>query len=255
MPRAIDITVETSKLNFLIIGEPFVGKTRLLKTFPGTVYVFDFDDGTKILMGAERIYYDTILETDIKRPAAFKRANMQLDAFEKCAREKGIVEYVEGDETIKIDLIAIDGSTELLSIIMNQVLFINGRPGTMPQQNDWGPQTTAYTNFINRVKALPCHVVVICHEHIIEDQNEGMKMVPAITGKLATKIGAKFDAVFRMESKRKGREVNYQMLTRNLGIYQAGHRFEDALELYEKPDLGMVIEKLKNYQERKKGGR
>ena len=72
-------------------------------------------------------------------------------------------------------------------------------------------------------------------------------MLPALTGKLATRVGGKFDIVFRAEIQKKGNSTVHRLLTRHQGLVEAGHRFNDAFETYEPMDLGAIIQKIKDY--------
>lgn len=246
MPNCKELTIDTMKFNILACGEQKTGKTRLIGTFGGHSYIFDFDDGVKTLIGRD-VSYDSFLEVDVMRPMAYQRAQKQMDDFEKQVKEKGFIEY----EGHKIGLVALDGSTELLNIIMNQKLFVSGRPGVMPQRDDYGPQMVEYVKFVNRARALPCHTMVVCHETIVENEHTGIvKTLPAITGKqtLAPVFGGKFDIIVRTEVKRRGSQVEYRLLTQNQGIHTAGHRFGEAFEPFEVPDLEGLIEKVRLYK-------
>ena len=55
--------------------------------------------------------------------------------------------------------------------------------------------------FIYRVRALPCNVVVTCHESYDKDEVRGnIKGAPDITGKLSSRIPNLFDLVFHAET-------------------------------------------------------
>lgn len=272
MPNCKELTIDTMKFNILACGEQKTGKTRLIGTFGGHSYIFDFDDGIKTLIGRD-VSYDSFLEIDVMRPMAYQMAQKQMDAFEKqvqkqileikkripitdAASTKALQEAIKQETFIeyegrKVGLVALDGSTELLNIIMNQKLFVTGRPGVMPQRDDYGPQMVEYVKFVNRAKALPCHTFVVCHETIVENEHTGIvKTLPAITGKqtLAPVFGGKFDIIVRTEVKRRGSETEYRLLTQNQGIHTAGHRFGEAFEPFEVPDLEGLIEKVRVYK-------
>lgn len=252
MANCKDITIDTMKLNILACGEQKTGKTHLIGTLTGHAYAFDFDDGMKTLIGRD-VSYDSFLEIDIMKPMAYQSAQKQMALFEKEAKETGQITY----DGKKIDLVAIDGSTELLNIIMNQKLFVSGRPGIMPQRDDYGPQMVEYVKFVNRAKALPCHTFVVCHEAIVENEHTGIvKTLPAITGKqtLAPVFGGKFDVIVRTEVKRRGNQTEYRLLTQNQGIHTAGHRFGDAFEPFEVPSLDGLIEKVRKYKAKVEAG-
>lgn len=237
-------------LKIMLLGYQKVGKTRSLGTFPMEkgMYIFDFDGGLDTLRiefpeeVLEKIDYDEYIDPDPKKPTAWTRAKQKLAEFEKLAA-KGELPY---------DVIVLDGSTEALERCMGFVTYGAGRPGGIPHQNDWMPQMWEYKDFVNQMNALPCNNIVIAHEHIIENEATGeVKNVPAITGKLATKIGGKFNLVFRCEAKVIGGKQNYRWLTKNQGIYEAGHRYHKALEDYEEPNFTEVIRKVREYAEKK----
>ena len=256
MKKANEIDLKNHRLKFLIVGEPKTGKTRLLGTYPGNVFVFDLDDGIITLIDRENVYFETIVEPNPKKPSALKKTNVLLNQLSESVRDgsKPSLETPDG-ERVEFDLVALDGSTELLQFIMNNVTWMNGRAGMMPSREDWGPQMVGYMNFISQLKSLPCDTAVVCHEKLIEDQAEGkLKMAPMVTGQLANRISGKFDLCFRTCVKKAGKEFKYEVLTQNSGVYQAGTRFMDALDPFEEPNLEKILSKIETYKNKKGKG-
>lgn len=243
MANAKNMSLDNKPVNIFFFGAPKTGKTSIIRTFPGLPYVFDFDDGLWPLMGHD-VEYDTFTDVDSKRPEALVKAKKKLDEFSKMAREKGHVE-INGR---RIDMVVLDGCSEFLQSAMNYVLMTAGRPGGVPQQNDWSPQMTEFMRFITQMKALPCHTMVIAHEDAREDKITGeIKMLPAITGKLSGRIAGKYDVVFRAEIQKRGGQLEHRLLTRHKGLVEAGHRFNDAFEMYEAMDLKVIMDKIRTY--------
>ena len=259
MKKAADI-VGTENIKGLLLGPPFTGKTSSIGTFPRNVYVFDYDNKLQTLTGKSNIRYDTYIDADIKQPMAFKQANSTLETLIKNSKDKGYPWLPEEDGSeFKIDLIVHDSTTELLKMIMNQVLFLAGRPGTIPQvgdmgSNDFTTQKYSFQYFINRSKSLNCSLLLLCHERIVEDESAQLKMMlPDVVGNLRTALGGMFQFAFRSftQTTKANQPQEYLWLTEKVGKMYAGHVFGDAFQRYEKQDFGAIMDKITKWSEKK----
>lgn len=257
MQSAKDITIDMLRPKTLVMSPPLWGKTRFASTWCfGNTYYFDFDGNMSTVFGQDKIYFDTYKDVDIRKPAAYQNAVKTLDAIVKSIGDKGYIEL----DGIKIEHVVIDSASALLESCMNLVLFTKGKVGSAPtssdwKDNDWTAQMVYFNNFLNRVLALPCAVTLNCHEHLDKSEIESEKRIyPDITGKIATKIGSKFNLVFRLTVTQdfKTKTEKYMLLTKSQGMFYAGHRFSDALEMYEEADWRSVLKKIGAYIEKKK---
>ncbi len=253
MKNAKDLEV-TQNIKGLVLGAPFTGKTRALRTFPGNVYVFDFDQKATPLKGCLNVEIETYVDLDIRAPMAFKQAQSTVETMIQNTKKSGYVWLPdEHGVEFKIDMIALDSATELLKLIMNQVLFLQGRPGTIPQvgdmgSNDFTTQRYSFQYFIARLKSLPCALILNCHERTMENESAQLKMMlPDVVGNLKTALGGMFQFAFRSETQQTKANIpmEYMWLTKNTGRLYAGNIFGSALEMYEVQNFGAVFEKIR----------
>jgi GTPase SAR1 family protein len=258
MKSAVDIEV-TQNIKVLVLGAPFTGKTTALRTLPGQGYVFDFDGKVQPLTGCSNIMIDTYTDIDIKAPLAFRQAQNTVEQMIVNTKKSGYVWFSDTKTPEwKIDWIALDSTTELLKLIMNQVLFLHGKPGTIPQvgdmgNNDFTTQRYSFQYFIARLKSLPCTLILNCHERTVENESAQLKMMlPDVVGNLKTALGGMFQCAFRSGTRqmKANQPSEYVWLTQNTGRLYAGHVFGDALNQYEPQDFGAVFEKIHKWAEK-----
>jgi len=183
--------LKPSNLKVLVYGPFRTKKTLFAGSFPSP-YFFDYDDGMMTLAGQD-VEYDTFMDEDPNKPSAFSRSEAHLKAMQANIKR--------GESESKFETIIVDSMTTLMKTAMNLVLLLNGRPGGAPQQNDWLPQMTMIEGFIYRLRSIPRNIVVICHEDAVKDEVIGnLRILPSITGKLATRIPNLFDFVFHSET-------------------------------------------------------
>jgi hypothetical protein len=262
MKSGADVVI-TDNLKMTVHGMPFTGKTSALETFPRDkgIYVFDFDNKLHPILHLPNLRFDTYSDMDIRQPMAFKQAQTTLETMTKNAKEKGYVWLPEPDgKEFRIDLVVLDSATELQKIIMNHVLFLGGRPGTIPQvgdrnSNDYSTQKYALMYFVARVLALPCSVLLNCHERLVEDEAAQAKMMlPDLVSNLKTAMGGMFQINFRSETRqtKMNQPMEYLWLTRNTGKLQAGHVFKDSLDQFEPQNFKVIYDKIHKWDEKRK---
>jgi hypothetical protein len=104
------------------------------------------------------------------------------------------------------DVIAMDSATTFLDLIMDRVLTINGRSGSWPQQDDYGPQMLVFQNVCRQLTALGKVVVMTGHLETKKDELVGrIFRTPMMTGRLKTKIPLLFSDIFVCEVENDGR--------------------------------------------------
>jgi len=262
--------LSNQKYKILVMGPIKHGKTWFAHTFPKPIYYFDFDDGmTTLVVEHFDAYYDTFVDTDMKHPQAYIGALKQLDAFEKSSVEHGKVIYESENGPVDISTIVLDGSTALHDAAMNFRDFKLNRAGKAvlerDYQTDFGPQISMYTNFVKRLRVLPCHVVVNCHEHRDVAETGESVILPLVTGKVSRSLGKDFDAIFRAECNKRNNVYEYRLLTKPKSVFiydvqrktnvehriEVGNRYGDSLNEYEKPDFNEIYKKFEAYREKK----
>ena len=152
-------------LKILVVGEKGSGKTRLLRTARRPIHVDSFDPGgTQVLddlINRGDIVADVKYETeDPLKPWAFAEWRRN---FEARANSK----YFESFGTY-----CLDSCTTWSDAIMNWVLCQakdktgkpDSRAGEAPKwQADYTPQKVQITNYLKKMLALPCDLIVTGH--------------------------------------------------------------------------------------------
>lgn len=215
-----------------MIGEWGTGKTTFASTFPDPIYFFDMDMGLVGLRDTTKhIEYDTYFDDDLKRPTAANGVEKKTNELMRECQYKTVV---------------YDTTTNLSDIFMNRILYLNGRAGQTPQLQDYFKLMTDFKQLIYRSKTLPAHVIFIAHEHVDKDEvSGGMRSVPLLSGKLASRLGGMFNEVYYASvlSKKDGPE--YRLLTQPLGIRKGKTQMgKGNFDIYEKPDFEHLIAKV-----------
>ena len=250
---ALDIKAEATKLremynndpttqtfNAVVYGGLGTGKTSLLRTARKPVLVHSFDPGgTKVLrdeIANGSILVDSRFEQeDPRQPKAFKLFD---DEYHRLRRD-GFFEH--------IGTYVIDSVTTWAQTAMNAVMKKAGRAGGTPQQNDWLPQMMMLENAMRDFVSLPCDCILIGHDDVTKDEATGKMYVGLmITGKLSRRVPLLFDEIYCAQTKETSKGIEYSLLTRASGTYQARSRLGKGGELdtYEKPDIKAILRKV-----------
>jgi len=249
---AIDIKAEAAALrtmydndprkdtfNTLVYGGSGTGKTSLIRTCRYPVLIHSFDPGgTKVLrdeIAAGDIISDTRFEhEDPTKPSVYRDWVAEVKRLERM------------DFFSNIGTFVLDSMTTWAQATMNEVLRIAGRAGAQPQQNDWFPQMIRIENAIRDIISFPCDVLMLGHDDVTKDEATGKLHVGLlITGKLSRRVPLLFDEYYCSMTKETSKGIEYQLLTRATGTYQARSRIGKGgeLETYEKPDLKGIMRK------------
>jgi len=233
--------VRSSSFRAIILGESGTGKTYMLRTCPPPVHVDSFDPGgTQSLDDAiarGTVFADTRFEVDNpKMPSAF-------DLFDREFHRRKAAGYFA-----EIGTYCLDSLTTLAKAALLKILKLKGRPGGVPQQDDWLPQMTLIENVIQEISSLPCNVIVTGHLDIKEDAvTKQLLMRPMITGKLTTRIPLLFSEIYVAEAKDTSRGICYSLLTQSTGRYLARTRLGKGgiFQIREEPNITNLLEKAK----------
>lgn len=246
MANARDIT--PGALKVLLVGDAGTKKTILASTFPNP-HIVDLDDGMMSVRGRDVTYVtigekettdsdfiDMVCKTDKKLPTrcAFLKAQALLEHW---ANKLG-----PGDTLI------LDSLTFYTDAALRYVLKINNQKD--PRIQDWGAAQKLIEATLEELNKLPCHVVVTAHRDMKQDkETEQIFFVPQTIGKLAKKLPAYFDEVWRTTVKptKKGGETLL-----NYAIETAKARREDGKSrlnlpsVIEEPTFDKIMELLKS---------
>ena len=128
---------------------------------------------------------------------------------------------VDADAKIKsgffnaYDVIAFDSITTFLDLIMDRILNINGRPGSWPHQDDYGPQMMTFTSVVRTFASMGKMVYFTGHLALEKDElSQSIYRIPIMTGKLKDKIPLLFSDIFATDAHNDGQgKITYTIQT------------------------------------------
>jgi hypothetical protein len=201
MPRLASQLAERDRLCLLVIGPARIGKTSLISTCPGPVYVICSDDEKKLSSAAQidpNFAYDVVNNTDGKK---------LLSEWEAAYLEASSGVKQNRYQTVVWDTISLFAST-----------LIEAELAATDQGN--GPNgRVAYDVFARRLLSLtgrlinlPCHLVVLSHDAKVSAEISGQikksgdGILPAIVGRSRDALPSLFHDVVYMAKKRGSEE-------------------------------------------------
>lgn len=193
----------TKNLKVLAYGPSGSGKTIFTCSFPGPVYVFDFDGK---ISSAANFYQGTpqldMIDYDAYTPKVgdttdrpFVRYFTKLVELEKLAKE-GNFPYA----TVGLDSLTLYTDQMLKEIIaQNPGVKRQASPTTpIAALQDYMILTSHFKNMLVRLLQLPCNVVVTAHIQTNKDELTGeIHREPLLPGKLPSFLPVMFEEVYR----------------------------------------------------------
>lgn len=197
MPKLSDFEVlRNTKL--LAFGESGAGKTVNALSFPGPIWVADFDN--KISSAAafyrgtpqiEQISYENYGPVDDRGTSA-ENFNKKLAEFKSTKNWPRTI--------------VIDSMTTLSDEVMRYLMRLNPaitrmrvQGVTMPSQQDYGVARLFFKQLITEILNFPCNVIFLAHIQVEKDETTGeILRTPMMAGKLARELNIYFEEVYRV---------------------------------------------------------
>lgn len=202
MPNARD-AVQLTKKRILMLGYTGNGKSTQILTLPGKKYVYIFDPNALNALQGHDVDYDIYMPAPVG--AAVKSLKSATGGDKSAASSSDIYQKFEQEFNERItsgffdqyDWICFDSATNLLDLIMDRVLTINGRYGTWPHEDDYGPQMIAFTNLCRTITGMGKSIFMTGHLETKKDKlTQRVGTQPMMTGRLIVKIPLLFSEIF-----------------------------------------------------------
>lgn len=201
MPNAKDFTRRNEK--FLLIGPTGSGKTSQFLTLPGKKFMYIFDpNALNTLKG-----YD--LDYELFTPEIL---NLNVHSLTKGVKDsKGIPDepqtYVKWEKDFEdkirsgffkdYNVLGFDSFTTFADMVMDRVLWLNGRFGKQPEQPDWSAQINTISNVFRTATSLNLILFATGHEELRQDEiTKRIVNQVILPGKLRIKIPLLFSEIY-----------------------------------------------------------
>jgi AAA domain len=255
MPNAKDAR-DKVKSRFLLLGDTGSGKTTQILTLPGKKFMYLFDSNAILSLQGFDVDYEEFLPDNLnlsvrslaKAAGGDKVTNYKNETYREW--EEDFENRIKNGFFDDYDVIGLDSMTTFLDLIMDRVLTINGRAGTVPQQDDYGPQMLTFNNVCRTLVSMG--KTVFMTGHMETKQDEATKRIfrtPMITGRLKIKIPLLFSDIFVCEAENDGngnvkhkiQTVPDRMTTCVRTAFRDLNGFEDVTINWDKDPIGQGI--------------
>lgn len=255
MPNTRDL-LSKPWLKVLCWSPSGTGKTNLLGTAAelGPMYIYDFDQRLQGIADRD-IEFDSYRDANQAQPTAYDLASSHLDR-------------IRGIKPFPYTTIALDGLTTFAIAAMNrafpatkafmpQLTRISTNNAIVPAQPDYMTAMALTEQFISKLVALPCHVIVTAHEDNDKDElTQRIFKNIAVSGKLAIRLPGYFNELWRMVVSTTAvngvAQNTFNVVTRPDNLYSARTCYRDALLPLEVPDFAKIYQKVCKYLDEKK---
>lgn len=272
MPNAKDVKILAAH-RILILGDTGSGKTSQFLTLPGKKFAYLFDPNAILSLKGHDVDYEEFLPKSLNLSAkSLSRDKTTGQAKGDKTTNYSSETYLEWERDFdqkynsgffdSYDAIAIDSVTTLLDIIMDRILTINGRAGSWPGQDDYGPQMMTFTNIMRTLTGMGKLIYVTGHLKLDKDElTQRIFRLPLMTGQLRNKIPLLFSDIFIGEAENDGRgKIGYKiqtvpdrMTTCVRTSIKGLEAFEDVTIDFSKPVEGQGIGGILNWEKKKQG--
>jgi len=236
-----------NKIKIVVYGYPGVGKTTLAGTLEplGKVLFISFEAGTGSIAGLDI----PMLDCTVNDKGEILLPKARLD------KVKEAYKYLLTDEAKeKFDHIFIDSISEIADCIVESLQNNPEYSDPSKALKMWGQYTKEMKTFIKLFRDLP-HYNVIFTSLLDNDKDESGNFSKglAFPGKISQRAPQFFDEVFMLEVKKDKEGNEHRMLLTDSTTNAIAKDRSGVLEKYEPADLSLIIEKIKNKNNLKKG--
>jgi hypothetical protein len=165
----------------LVVGGVGIGKTLNFRTLPGKKFAYLFDPNARAaLQGDSNIDYleftPDLDEIDISIKSLSKdkgdaplQKKISPETYPRFAKDFN--ERIEANFFKDYEWLMFDSCTTLSDIMMDRVMYINGRAGRQPQQDDYGPEMQSMKKLFRlATSAAGCNLYVTAHHEVYKDE-------------------------------------------------------------------------------------
>lgn len=207
MPNALDAHA-ASTYKVMALGQTGSGKTTQFLTLPGKKFIYLFDPNALLSLRGYDVDYEEflpdVMNLDVKslskdnkgKPVMKRRAADTYRNWESDFETK-----IDSGFFDPYDWIGFDSFTTLADMVMDEVLQINNRPDSWPQQDDYGPQMLTLKNITRTLTSLGKNIYFTGHMEMKQDElTKKIYNTPIMTGRLKATLPLLFSEIFVLET-------------------------------------------------------
>lgn len=223
-------TAAHRNLKFLLIGPTGSGKTSQLLTLPGKKFAYFFDPNAPETLASFRdagadlstLDYELVLPDQVDISAVTLKKGVRDVASKPIVPnayptwEKEFLARVEGKFFDAYDVLAMDSMTTFLDLLMDRILYLNGRTGKQPEQDDWAAQINTVKGVFRLLTSLPGRsgsgLILFAAAHHDLKQDDLSKRIEyqiALTGQLRRALPLLFSDIYTMSVETTQKEPGY----------------------------------------------
>lgn len=185
------------------LGSGGSGKTTAFVSIPGRKFAYIFDPhALNSLMGFD-VAYEEFVPEHMDLDAVTLKSGVR-DRFSKPPEPKTYVEFERHiEEAIRegffdnYDAICLDSISSLQDIVMDRIMYLNGRFGKWPEQADYTATINTITKIVRTIVGLKKRVYVTGHIEYKQEEATGKMMnTLALIGRLRNRLPMSFSEIW-----------------------------------------------------------
>ena len=244
----------SSIAKMLIVGDPGTGKTSLLGGAANAGYkvrILDFDNGLDVLRAYtdpanyDNIQYVTLVDEPGKPPRAFDTATRLI--FKEWIDPTTNISLGKVTDWGADTILVVDSASSMSDAALRKALAAAGKTASDKlSQPDWG-EAVRYVNTLLYVllsDTVKCHVVILSHLVKSGEDNSSKEYPNVVTRTYSSKVGAKFNNIFRAEKRIIGKEEKVVLRTKADPRTDLKSSISNQLPAELPPDLPTLIKLL-----------
>lgn len=175
MPDAKDIKIDQNR-KILIYGPTGSGKTKLFTSIPGKKLLYLFDPGGLItIAGCDNLSYRPFFPEQVLGLKTTLKGRLET----KGAKRHEPTVYIDFEKDVEaelengfkdFDVVGFDSLSTLSLIVMDRILFLQGRWGKVPELSDYNIVGDSIVNLFRSVLAIQDKIIyVTAHDDLVQD--------------------------------------------------------------------------------------
>lgn len=244
--RTLDLTDKSGQENILLVGPTGSGKTSLINTLPGKVWVYIFDPNAKSSLFRPDIQGEEWLPDTLELDATIKRFNKDGKPDDKIAASKleprvyiefleSLYDRAENNFFDDFDWVVFDSLTLLQKACHDRQAFINNRYGKPEDRADYRIVGSKMSDMVRSASSEPTNILFTGHIDTWQDETTNkISTELSLSGSAKKQVPLVMSQIWLCQANNTEEKIGYQIQTRpgKSGL-QSIRSSIDGLEMFE----------------------